>query len=279
MDVGLLDSIAGRGRIRAVEGEAFYQMLRVAGQMESTKLVRLAEENLKTVQQSWQREFDAATDNAQRNLAREVLSRTAEGRYSVAPLFNVPEAQIGELVVVDGTARSVARVEARSQADGSRTSDLARRFGIDHYYELEVFTDDSQNYPLVFCVRELPAGFPSGGAIHVPVRVAGFFFKDWLYHTRGSQQSDVAGVRAQYAPLLIGRSLLVLSTEQGGGGARYVVGGLFVAALAGIWAVSAWYARGDRRFRARTLATSFSLPPGQSLNDLNLAAPDEPMKQ
>jgi hypothetical protein len=67
--------------------------------------------------------------------------------------------------------------------------------------------------------------------------------------------------------------------EQGGGVARFVLGGLFVVLLAGIWAVAAWSARGDRQFRERTLATSFSLPPGQSLNDLNLSPADEPMKQ
>jgi hypothetical protein len=194
-------------------------------------------------------------------------------------LFNDPDPQIGQLIVVDGAARRVVRVEVGARADGGGTSDVARRFGIDHYYEMEVFTDDSQNYPLVFCVRELPAGFPTGGSIHVPVRLAGFFFKDWLYHTRGSGQSEVAGGRGQYAPLLIGRSPLVLAMQQNGGNvAQFVLGGLFVVALAGIWAVAAWYARGDRQFRASVLAERFSLPPGQSLNEMNLSAADEPMK-
>jgi hypothetical protein len=40
-----------------------------------------------------------------------------------------------------------------------------------------------------------------------------------------------------------------------------------------------WHARGDRRFRERTLASRFSLPNGQSLNEMNLPPPGEPMKE
>jgi hypothetical protein len=123
-------------------------------------------------------------------------------------------------------------------------------------------------------VRELPPGFPTGGTIHVPVRIAGFFFKDWLYHTRGAAN----GGNAQYAPLLIGRAPLVLATDQGRGAAQFALGGMFVVALAGVWALVAWYARGDRRFQER-ISASFSPPPGQSLNDLNLSAADQPMKE
>ena len=48
---------------------------------------------------------------------------------------------------------------------------------------MEVFTEDSQNRPLVFCVRELPPGMPTGGDLREPIRVAGFFFKSWRYRT------------------------------------------------------------------------------------------------
>jgi hypothetical protein len=205
------------------------------------------------------------------------VKRAKEGRYSVAPLFNYPESEIGRLVVVDGAARRAVRVDVGPRSEGG-SSDVTRRFGFDHYYELEVFTDDSQNYPLVFCVRELPAGIPTGGSIHVPVRVAGFFFKDWLYQTRGAPQGDGPDERAQYAPLLIGRSPLMLAAPERRKAAQFVLGGLFVTALAGICVVAAWLARGDKRFRERTLAASFSLPAGQSLNELNLTRADEPMK-
>jgi hypothetical protein len=279
MDVGLLDNIRSRGRIRSAEREAFYQMLDAAGRIGAERLNRFAEGNLPAVGEAWQRELATATDESRRRLAKEIADRADEGRYSVAPLFNDPDSQIGQLIVVDGAARRVVRVDVGSRPEADGPSDIARRFDIDHYYEMEVFTDDSQNYPLVFCVRELPAGFPTGGSIHIPIRVAGFFFKDWLYHTRGSGQGDAAGGRGQYAPLLIGRAPLVLAIEHGGKDtSQLVFGVLFVAALGGIWAVAAWFARGDRRFRESVLAERFSLPPGQSLNEINLSPVDEPMK-
>ncbi|MEX0614223.1 MAG: hypothetical protein WD738_12800 [Pirellulales bacterium] len=282
MDVGLLDQIQPRGRIRAEEREAFYQMLDAVGRAGPSELISIAEAGLPAVRKVWENEVATEESRSRRALAQEVVRRAEEGRYSVAPLFNEPGNQIGRIIVVDGTARRVVRIQVGS-AGGP--GDVARSFGIEHYYELEVFTDDSQNYPLVFCVRELPTGFPTRGTIHVPVRVAGFFFKDWLYRTRGLLDEETTTRasgevdRPQFAPLVIGRMPLVLAAEQERSeAARYVLAGLFVLALAGIWAAAAWYARDDRRFRRRTRAVDFSLPPGQSLNELNLSPAEEPMK-
>ncbi len=284
MDVGLLDQIEVRGRIRPQERDVFYKVLHVAGNIEPSTLVRIANDNLPTVKQEWNAQTQDDGPARRKALAREVVRRADEGRYSVALLFNDPKQQIGRLFVFDGIARRAVRVEVGSESDGGGSSDIAERYNIDHYYELEVFTDDSQNYPLVFCVSELPENFPLGADIHIPVRVAGFFFKNWLYHTRGGQQGDEmadsksTGPRAQFAPLLIGRAPIVLAAAQPVGHAgRFVLGGLFVLALVGIWAAAAWFARGDRRFRERTPAASFSLPPGKSLNELNLPTADVPM--
>jgi hypothetical protein len=208
-------------------------------------------------------------------LAREALNRAKSGSYSVAALFNDPQSQIGQLVVVDGAARRVVRVEAGAPSDGRSSSDVARRFGLDHYYEMEVFTDDSQNYPLVFVMRELPKGFPTGDSLHVPVRVAGFFFKDWLYHTRGAGDGDDGhGLSdpAQYAPLLIGNAPLVIEEVKGNGLGRWIGGGLFLLALGAICVTAAWFARGDRQFRERTRAANYSLSPGTSLDNLHIPA-------
>jgi hypothetical protein len=78
---------------------------------------------------------------------------------------------------------------------------------------------------------------------------------------------------------LIGCEPIVLATPQQGapGTASYVTGGLFVLALLGIWALAAWYAREDRRFHARMRPANFTLPNGQSSDNLNLPARDEPM--
>ena len=95
--------------------------------------------------------------------------------------------------------------------------------------------------------------------LDVPVHVAGFFFKDWLYRTRhsgdatGWQRHRVTLGQPQYAPLLIGARTDGAGSRRskGNGGTGQLVGGvLFVLALAGIWGVARWFARGDRRFRA-----------------------------
>jgi hypothetical protein len=284
MDVGLLDDVESRGRMRSEESDAFYAVLQAAGNIGANQLARFAQGSLSAVRDYWAAELDHADDASRRALAHEVVRRAAEGRYSVAPLFNDAEHQIGQLVVVEGVVRRVVRVAAVSREDDGTASDIARRFGFDHYYEMEVFTDDSQNYPLIFCVRELPAGFPTGGQLHVPVRVAGFFFKDWLYRTRRTEASmdsaaDAGGAgRPQFAPLLIGRGPVFLEpAENESSLARWVGAGFFLLALAGIWAAAWWFARDDRKFDERTRAR-FSLPEGQSLDELNVPTLDEPMK-
>jgi hypothetical protein len=273
MDVGLLDGIRSRGSIRSTEREAFYQMLGAVSGIGAHQLARLAQGNIDRQRERWVRESAHATDKAQRALANEVVRRADEGRYSVAPLFNEPQQNIGQLFVFDGVARRALRVEVGRRPDGG-PGDVADRFGFDHYYEIQVFTDDSQNYPLVFCVRELPTGFATGGNLHVPVRVAGFFFKDWLYTTRGAMGADTGGEealgpRSQFAPLLVGRSPLVLEVgEDGSSLGRMLGGSLFLLGLAGFGAIAWWFARDDRKFTQRR--RNASLDTGQSLKELNL---------
>jgi hypothetical protein len=294
MDVGLLDHVRSHGPLHSGnaadaprsndEREAFYQMLDAAGQIGANQLIRFANSNRDTVRDLWMHEMKEARDANRRALAQAVVERANAGRYSVAPLFNDAARQMGQLIVVDGAARRVVRVDVGSSAADHKPSDVARRFGIDHYYEMQVFTDDSQNYPLVFCVRELPSGLSIGDDLHVPVRVAGFFFKDWRYTTRGTR--DLGGGepvrrngKQQYAPLLIGRAPILLQVEdEGRGTAQLVGGGLFLLALGGIWAAAWWLSRGDRRFAERRRQAAHSLPPGQSLHDLNVSAADEPIK-
>jgi hypothetical protein len=136
----------------------------------------------------------------------------------------------------------------------------------------------------VFCVPSLPDGFPTEGIVDVPVRMAGFFFKDWLYRTRNvggdepdDTPSDPAG-RPQYAPLLIGPEPVVLATPSGNRGiGQLVAAALFIVALLFVCGIVVFTNRSDYRFRQKTLAASYQLPPGESLNELNLPPPAEPM--
>ena len=99
--------------------EAFYQMLDAAGKIGANQLVRFANSNLETIRGKWEREMKEARDANRRALAHEVIERAKAGRYSVAPLFNDAVRQIGQLIVVDGAARRVVRVDVGATDGGA----------------------------------------------------------------------------------------------------------------------------------------------------------------
>jgi hypothetical protein len=116
-------------------------------------------------------------------------------------------------------------------------ADIRERFGIDRYYEIALFTDDSQGNPLIFCVLELPSDMPTGEDIHERMRIAGFFLKSWAY-PQGAAGKNAQGTKQQLAPLILGRDARRFA-KQGGGGVVMgviVVGGIVVAMAGILWA-------------------------------------------
>ena len=288
VDVGLLDLVRQRRPISGEERETFYQILDATGKIGANQLTRFATQELGTVGKRWSAEErrlaampTAATEKetlrirARQQLAREVQHRAAKGLYSVAPLFNDAENQVGELITLEGTVRRVQRIDVGKTADGA-ASDVARRFGFDHYYEIDLFTDDSQNNPIVFVVRELPPGMPIGDGLHEPVHIAGFFFKTWSFQSRratlptADDSAAAPGEMRQFAPLVIGRSPIMLEQAETTGSESFgwIAAGLFLLLLGAIWVAGWWLAREDRRFVQTTLAKQFSVADGESLNDL-----------
>jgi hypothetical protein len=228
MDAGLLDSVQDRRPITSRDREAFYQMLAAVGRAEPGQLLSQAEENLSDAPSASQR-----------------VDQQGRERYSVVPLFNQPATQRGRLVALTGTARRVEKIFL-----GPADADITARFGIDHYYQVALFTDDSQRNPLTFCVLELPEGMPYGNVPHYgeTVTIAGFFFKSWSYPVPKtidpSQSPGDPKTHHQYSPLLIGRSLRwhpptepPQDTMTGS-----VLVGLFVLLVAVLWIV-AWRSR------------------------------------
>ncbi len=209
MDVGLLDTVLNRTEITGEEREAFYQMLAAVGRAQSGQLLAAAQSELRQQGQS---------------------------SCSVVPLFNQADDQLGRLVVLDGVARRAIKVVVDQP-------DLVARFGFDHYYELGLFTDDSQGNPLIFCVRRLPPGMPPGdsGSYAYRVRVAGFFFKTWAYRSGEALASDKASARGrQLAPLLIGdepRLELQAPLPRDPLGQALLIGLFLLGAAAATWAV------------------------------------------
>jgi hypothetical protein len=290
VDVGLWDDVETRRPLTARDRELFFQVLDAVEQTGTRQLVRLAMQNLATRVPQWearerelsrqlnraklpaehaagepapQRADRAAQEALERELAavQQQLDRARDESFSIVPLFNEPDRQHGELVVLNGTARRAIKIYVSSPDGQTGMPDIWQRFGIDHYYEIEMFTDDSQNNPLVFCVRHLPRGFVEGTHIDQPIRIAGFFIKSWAYRTPtdpvasdGSEKDPEK--RWQLAPLLIGRQPLRLvpppADHASYGG--LLAGGLFVLVLLAVWYGIGRWARGDRRFEAQARA-------------------------
>jgi hypothetical protein len=252
MDYGLFEDVKDRRSLTRRERDAFYRMLTVVGFTDPTELMRLATERAKQA--------------------------TGEKAHSVVPLFNKAPQQRGKLFVLEGTARRVVEVRVEDP-------DIIQRFGVDHYYEMAVYTDDSQGNPIFFCVRRLPEGMPLGDGPRYGefVRVAGFFFKTWGYRPiaeglgAGAQEEE-AVVRRQLAPLLIGNQPVWIPTAspEQSPWVGTVAGGLFVLALVGIW-IGVWrYSRGDKEFHEQTILKTLQLDQDVQLDQLGLEASDGP---
>jgi len=226
MDCGLFDTVQDQKPIGGPDREAFYQLLAAVGRAAPDQLLNLAEADLPKLPENlrW-------TD------------RENEEHYSVVPLFNDAAAQRGRLVELSGVARRVEEVFL----DEVQDADIIARFGFNHYFQISLFTDDSDANPLTFCVRELPEGMPFG---NIPrygemIRVAGFFFKTWRYAVpKQADPSSPSGdaKTAQLSPLLIGQSVSwrpVLKPTASSTSSTVVVGVLFVVVMVIVWIV-AW---------------------------------------
>ena len=244
MDAGLLDSVNNEKPFTLDspdDREAFYRMLAAVGRAKPGELLRRAEQNLPNTPENWR-----WTD------------RQGEEQYSVVPLFNEPDTQRGRLIELSGVARRIEKVLVDDP-------DVVARFGFDHYYQVSLFTDDSQGNPLTFCIRELPKGMPYG---NVPrygeaVRIAGFFFKTWGYRVPKMADpaigSDVPKTVRQLSPLLIGRSLAWRPTPPPVPESHFVnvlIAGLFILVMVIVWFV-AWRSRR----RERTWLAKMEAPP------------------
>lgn len=244
-DVGLLDDVVDAQSILSRESKAFYELLETANQFGANQLIRFADGNINRFSQQWT--LLAEQGGKDPLVAKVVASQAKKGQYSVAPLFNDARRQRGNLFVFDGLVRRAVRVTVDSD-----------RYPFDHYYELELFTADSQNLPLVCCVRELPKGFPQGDSISQDARIAGFLFKRWAYRTRKPTDSDddkqhanLQHDRRQLAPLLIGRAPVMLLPAPSASRRAWEIGGgiTFAAILLLIWLLLTRQSKNDQSFR------------------------------
>jgi len=293
MDVALLEEVRHKRPFVkpeiSREGEAFYATLQAFSQVKPQELFQRAQENVALVAARWrarQAEFQrehqgleakltTTTDGAarqslqkqieqaksKRGLAAAVLKQAEAGRSSVAPMFLQPEKEVGELLVIEGMARRAVRVD-RSETDSDEAaSDKAtgeKAGNLEEYYELEVFTSDSQNLPIVCCVVRLPEGFPIGDEIRAPVRLSGVFFKLWRYRSRQLVESagETTRQRQLYTPVVLGHMPTWLKRAAHRDSRWAFWGGIaFLSVLVTLWICLAWLARSDHQARLRRTET------------------------
>ena len=152
------------------------------------------------------------------------LTKVASREVDIAQFIREPNSVAGGLYSFEGLARRAIKIHVDQNTD----ADIVERFGIDHYYEIEVFvpldmqvrfvdpsvSDDEgkvfTDYPFAVCVPYLPEGMEQGEDIRVPVRFTGFFMKLLAYQTKfmTGDRERTAKPRMQQSPLFIGPSVI-----------------------------------------------------------------------
>src|SRR5207248_1320399 len=113
----------------------------------------------------------------------------------VVALLEKPADHFGEIMQIEGIARRVMRIAVND-------ADINSRFGLDHYYEIDMFLplgaaslhfgkgpkEDAgptyrNSFPATLIACELPAGLAEGENIHEVIRAEGVFFKTWAYRS------------------------------------------------------------------------------------------------
>lgn len=193
----------------------------------------------------------------------------------IVPLIDPAErwfaAHRGDPVVIAGNAQRVIRVAIDDPA-------VRAQVGADHYWEVFVFVPTpplsingrlQDNFPVVCCVRDLPADMPRGDLITEAVVVPGFALKRYAYPLADAVIGDeVRKGERRETPLVLGRRAIWQPRPS----ARNATDVLFAvfASLAGLVALAlawgAWSMRRDtRRSSARAQAEPidrFDLPGG-----------------
>lgn len=110
---------------------------------------------------------------------------------TIVALFNRPEENQGRVVKLRGRVRRANLVLVDDP-------DVVAATGIDRYYQLYLFSNDSQGWPLVLCVPELPDGLKTGGGgkYRREIEFVGAFTKTWAYRTSAqrTQTAEIAEV-------------------------------------------------------------------------------------
>ncbi|MBC8354125.1 MAG: hypothetical protein H8E66_19205 [Planctomycetes bacterium] len=214
------------------------------------------------------------------------LRANARPTVDLAPLLQEPATQHGRLMIVRGTARRAINILVDDE-------DIQERFGIDHYYQIDVFIPlgdqvirlgkqadgespiFTNSFPVTVCVLQLPPGLPEGADIREEVSIPSACFKLWAYRSRFV--SGFAQNQLQVSPMFIGVEPRVIQFDSSHNPyTGFAVIGGFVALLGIAW-FALWRAgKNDSKFKRNVLTRRREVQPGSSLNDAGIEEQDEP---
>ena len=279
MDCSLLDTIQNGQPLRPAENKAFYQMLLAAKKAGAGELARHAYNNLVFKVRQWaeeKKQLEAQMEQlatpgqngpdknelaklqfSQRLAAARLNYTKKNAANTFVPLVETPTDFNGKLVMLRGTAYRIVKVRITDP-------EVIEQLGQNDYYQIDMLVNlehkvklvtaaspDSPTaekmiwrHPVTFCALSLPEGMPTGNKLSEPIRVAGFYFKNWRYETSEMKDGQAA---QRTAPMLIGQEPAWDTREPGGlsSYAGMIAGGLFMIALIGIWAGVWWTNRSD----------------------------------
>jgi hypothetical protein len=190
------------------------------------------------------------------------LQGTGPEPLDVVALLQRPEEHMGQVLRLRGTARRIMKVPVRDV-------DVRARFGIDHYYEIDLsaplgekslrFGNDPtgeqnpvyhNNFPVTLIARRLPPGLEEGENLRDTLRAEAVFYRIWSYR---SNYADKFG-QMQPAPLLMTvEPALYESPPAANWVAAALVGAAFTLALGVIAIIAFWYRGSDRPVRRQEL--------------------------
>ena len=180
--------------------------------------------------------------------------------FQIAEWLKQPQQQGGKFFRLKGLARRALKIRVEG-------TDIQENYGLDHYYEVDMFLPlprtlrlvdprdqvarEYQTYPVTLCVRDLPEGMPEGSSIRQEISVDTCFMKLWSYRSQFMTGEDTPEdmVRRQVSPLFVARTVTKVEPSQEKivwPETALVIGFFFSLGVIGI---SAWYyARTDRAF-------------------------------
>lgn len=179
----------------------------------------------------------------------------AKTSVDIPLLLQRSETVLGSRMKVAGIARRIIKVSVSAE-------DIRKRFGIDHYYEIDISvnldkpmkvakdstTKDAllyaNDFPIVLIVPRLPADLKEGENLHDEVAAEGTFYKLWTYQSSYASQKNMR----QAAPLLIGSEVrLVRKGNPLAGFSNAVVTTVMVLAGGTFFIIYWWFRLSDRK--------------------------------